>query len=563
MLATLSIRDFALIEKIDLDLQLGLTVITGETGAGKSILLDAFSLLLGRRARRDLIRDGRDKATVEALFFSPEKYLPTELMTELGLSESELILSREIRADGRSLARVNGRLVNLSVLEEISSYLIAIHGQNAQEEIYRADRQLAFLDAYGDQEQQELLAEWAEAVQKRRAIVSRIRELGLNPRERERELEILNYQISELEAADLSPGEDEKIQKQAKKISALQKINADLDLFSSLMSGEGERGLRASLAEALASLEYPARFSKRLSAIYEDLGLMAERFQEIDFELSDIRDQLAADAELAQRVHERLNLINELKRKYGDSLEEISCFLQESIERRDFLLATEAHFHEAESELRAQETLMDALSERLNAKRKETGERLAKDMTMALRELNMPEALFAVSYSPQAERKYSAAGSLAVTFLFNANPGEELKTLAQVASGGEASRLILAIKSLAAEQKDIPVLIFDEIDQGVGGLTAAKVGARLKVLAAQRQVLCVTHSAAIAARADTHILLEKDYDGERSQSHATFLNPDERLLELARLLSGTVAMDESLALASSLLAEAQNEHKKE
>ncbi|MDO5734503.1 MAG: DNA repair protein RecN [Eubacteriales bacterium] len=554
MLQTLSITDFALIERQQLDFKEGLTVISGETGAGKSILIDAFALLLGKRANREMIREGCDKAIVEALFYGPEKYIEPNLLTELGFeNDSELILSREIRTDGRSYARVNGRLVTLNLLSELSSKLIAIHGQNSQEEIYHPPAQLKLLDKFAGPEHQAALKAWEAGVMIRRELVSELKQLGLSPRERSRELELLEYQIAELTEAQLEAGEDENLERKHKKLSALSKINQDLDQFEALFSTAEDGGIRTNLQAALKALEYPARFSKKLSNLRSEVLLMSENAREIAYSLSDLRSQLAIDSESAAEISERLEEINELKRKYGDTLDDIFAFLEQAQTREAYLKNSEQRFAELQAELKKVEADLCTKAEVLSRERKRTAERFAEAMQASLVDLNLPKARFAVRISAAETKAFPLSGRDELEFLFSANEGESLKALAKVASGGEASRLILAIKSILADQAEIPVLIFDEIDQGIGGRTAAKVAQRLHSLSRERQVFCVTHSASIAAQADTHFLLEKSFSAGRTKTSSIELKAEARLNEVARLLSGAEAPAESLALAQRLL----------
>lgn len=552
MLNTLSIRGLALIEELELEFHQGLTVISGETGAGKSILIDAFGLLLGRRASRELVRDGCDRALVEALFFSPEKYLSKELMAKLGLEADELILSRELRADGRSIVRINGHLAKVSDLAEIASQLIAIHGQNSQEEIYEADAQMDFLDQYASEYGSAPLEEWQSLVQKRRSIVQELKQLGLNPRERERELELLDYQLQELSEANLQLEEDDKLERQAKKIAAINKINSNLDEFEHLLAGEGQ--LRDLLGVAISKLNYPARFLKKLEEIQTELALVSETFQEIDYSLSTIRSELEADVEEQERVIARLNLINDLKRKYGEDIEEILNYQEEITERFKFLKSSARNFELRQKELREVEAEMAEAAPRLLKWRTEKAKKLEREMAAALTDLNLPKSRFAVRFTDLPDKIYAWRGPSRAEFFFSANAGENLKLLSKVASGGEASRLILALKSLKADEKGLPILIFDEIDQGVGGQTAARVGDRLKIISKNRQVFCVTHSASIAAQADNHIFLDKCFDGERTKTSAKILNRYESEEEIARLLAGQTD-EESLALARRLMSD--------
>lgn len=556
MLSTLSIRDFALIESQQLDFQEGLTVISGETGAGKSILIDALGLLLGKRASREYLRQGRERALVEALFSAAVKELSPALVADLGLEGEDIILSRELRDDGRSFARINGRLVTLDVLAEVSGQLLAIHGQNSQEEIYEEKKQKDFLDRFGGKDHQQALVAWQHGVHQLKDLLKELKELGLTPRERARELELLNYQIDEIETAAIQPGEDEKLMQKSKQLSALEKIQENLAELERIFSGSSDSGIQAQLQRALVALEYPAKFSKKLSEMRDELLAMSESSRDFSYALETYQNKMQADENELSMVQERLDELNDLKRKYGDTLDDVLRFLDTSNERKAYLEASEKRFSELQQERLSIDKDLDAKAKVLTEERQKTAQKLEVAMTQSLRELNLPHAIFKVSFLPQAEvKRYPLDGRDNVSFSFSANKGEELKPLSKVASGGEASRLILALKSLIADQEAIGVLIFDEIDQGIGGKTASKIAERLQKLSLNRQVLCVSHSATVAAAAKWHFLIEKNFVNQRTITEVHLLDANERVGEVARLLAGDVGQAQSQDLARTLLTE--------
>ncbi len=556
MLSTLSIRDFALIESQQLDFDQGLTVISGETGAGKSILIDALGLLLGKRASREYLRQGRERALVEALFSAAVKELPPELVEDLGLEGEDIILSRELRDDGRSFARINGRLVTLDVLSEVSGHLIAIHGQNSQEEIYEEKKQRDFLDRFGGPSHQKALNDWRAGVKKLRDLLRELKELGLTPRERARELELLNYQIEEIENAAIQPGEDTKLMQKSKQLSALEKIRQNLLELEQIFSGSNDAGIQAQLQRALVALEYPAKFSKKLSEMRDELLAMSESSRDFSYALENYQNKMQADENELAMVQERLDELNDLKRKYGDTLDDVLAFLDKSLERQAYLEASEKRFDVLQEERLEIDRELDKKAEALTRERQKTAKKLEVAMTESLRELNLPHAIFKVTFLPQAEvKRYPMEGRDNVSFSFSANKGEDLKPLSKVASGGEASRLILALKSLIADQEAIGVLIFDEIDQGIGGKTAAKIAERLQRLSLNRQVLCVSHSATVAAAAKWHFLIEKNFVNQRTITEVHLLDAPDRVGEVARLLAGDVGQDQSQKLARTMLTE--------
>lgn len=558
MLQTLHIENIAVIRKGDIDLASGFSVFSGETGAGKSILIDSIGFLLGRRGGRELLRTGTDKATVSALF-TVEDERTRALLSELGVfpdENGELLLERHLVAEGRTTARLNGRPLSLSLLRTAGEILCSIHGQSETRVLTEKENQLAILDGYA--EDAALYAAYLEIYERLVTVEASIREISSEESARLREIEMLRYQIADIEALSLREGEEEKLEEKKRRLRSMERI--------SKQAGFAYRALRAGeKANVLYILE------RAITAV-ESLGDVIGEAESIATELVDCRARIedAAErirafsedgenaADLLDAVEGRLAAIEKLRRKYGGTVKEILAYLASAKERYSLLSEADARLDELE---RDRERLLAEAAVRaaaLTAARKAAGEELAARVCEVLGFLDMPRVRFAVSVLPRREGEgavYRRDGADAVEFLLATNPGEPLLPLSSIASGGELARIMLAIKSVIADRDGIGTVIYDEIDAGVSGKTARKLGIELMRSARGTQVLCVTHSAQIASLADSHYLIKKTEKDGRAETEVLRLDEEGRIKELSRILGGIEVTEAQRLAAAELYAE--------
>lgn len=554
MLATLRIKNLALIDELELDFTRGFNVLTGETGAGKSVLVGALSLVLGARATAELVREGARRATVEAVFAvsPPSPALETLLRdNDIDLEGGELLLSRTIGADGRSRAYAGGRLVPLGVLGDIGSELVDLHGQHEHQSLLRADRQRDCLDAFAGAEDE--AAAVANAVGRLRAIEAELAELEQDDRERARRVDFLRYAISEIDQAGLAPGEEDELRARRSLIANAERIYT--------LAGEAYRSLYDDddgaaidrVGRALLSTEELAKIDGQFQPLAEQLAGVRAGLEAVAAEVRGYTEAVDYDEDELNAINARLSAIAALKRKYGDSVEAILAYRDEAhhevdkFDRRDEQLARLA----AERDRLHGEAM--AAAEVLSRKRQSAAKKLDKHVTATLQQLGMKGARFETRIDRKA---LSANGIDDVAFQLGANVGERLKPMKLVASGGEISRTMLAIKSAFAKADRMPTLIFDEIDAGVGGTVAGMVAQKIAELANYHQVLCITHLPQLAAAAETHFHVAKATDRKRTTTRVLRVDAEQRVAEVARLLDGSVS-DVSLQHARALLTVAE------
>lgn len=539
LLLRVEIHDFALVEEVVIEPANGFTVLTGETGAGKSILIDAFEFLSGNRSDRNMVRTGCDEARVEALFQSEDN--------------EELLIFRSLNAFGRSYAKINGELVTIRDLREKMKDVLAIHGQNDQQAIFDDSLHRELVDAYAGAESAHLLADYRDQLQDLILIEDDISRLGQSPEQRADRQNFLSYQIEEIEAADLQPSEEEELLKRAKTLQALQSLAEQLNISLKALSSESDVSALNLISHARRALQEAARYSSKCKQLAKGLENIESDIDELVYELNRTSDKISYNPEQVAEVDSRLSLIQRLKDKYGKSVEEILNYLEKAREEFTFLKDSERIYEEklADKAL-VLKNLAVSSSELLQARQK-AAQSLIKKIVGELRSLNMKDVSFDVNISSVPSRGNPPRDPHRVSFMFSANPGEPLKPLVNIASGGEASRILLAIKTVLADVDNVSVLIFDEIDRGVAGETSQRIAEKLQSIGQYRQVLCVTHSAPIAAAANKHLLISKAVDGKRSRTNVQALKSDTRIAEIARLLSGKANEYESRSLALSLL----------
>ncbi len=557
MLTRLEIRDFALIEHAVIQPGSGLNIITGETGAGKSILIDALGSVAGNRIGKDMVRSGRDKAVVEAVFQVDPGQLPPGLAESLGLEGEEIYLSREISAAGKTTARLNGRLVPAGVLRDIGSLLLDIHGQFDNQSIFSTDMHLSLLDRYGGSEMAHELDSYTALYREYGDCVRQIMEIGGDPGERERRLDTLRFQLSEIENEHLRPGEDAELTRKRKTAANMAHILESLQNTHQILAGDEETTATALLSMAESALEPAASGMDEGKEILDSIREARFSVESAAVSLRHLLDTVEDDPAELDRIDKRLDVLFRLKRKYGGTLEAVighavlaAKELDDAEQSRERLAGLEKRRDDLHARLMERAQSLHRLRASLAAG-------LSEHICSELAALDMKNVRFQVSIaSIPGDGEPGRRGCDEVEFLISPNPGEPLRPLIRIASGGEASRIMLAIKTILADADRTPVLVFDEIDTGVSGRTAARVGERLSSIAARHQVFCVTHLAQIAAMADRHLLIRKQTDGITTTTRLQMLDEPERREEIARLLSGGTGRHEALMLAAHLREEA-------
>ena len=550
MLAELHIENFAIIERIDLQLESGLIIFTGETGAGKSILIDAVEMLLGGRAEVTMIRSGADQASIEGVFTIPENIrgamLPILQREELLDEPDQLTLAREIRANGRNLARVNGHIVSAALLREIGEHLIDVHGQSEHLSLLRVRQHLSLLDSYADVDS--LLSAYRKTYTRLLEVRRELAELRHAEREAARRIDTLTYQFKEIEAAHLRPGEEQDLTEERNRLANAEGL-ASLTQEALLALDEGNTetpsatDLVGQILHALTSL---ARLDQTQSPLKEQAEGVFENLTDLSRNLRSYLENIEFNPKRLDQVEERLALIHNLKRKYGDTIQNVLAYAENA--RRE--IETITHAAERIQELESEETeLLVELGKRgtaLSQQRRQQAERMAAAVERELEDLQMSQTQFKVDFQVHSDPHgvpveggqrlaFDSTGLEQVEFLIAPNPGEGLKPLAKIASGGETSRLMLALKNVLARDDQIPTLIFDEIDQGIGGRVGQVVGNKLWSLAHGHQVLCVTHLPQLAAFGNQHYHVEKNLEGGRTVTTVTRLTGDKRTTELAQM----------------------------
>jgi DNA repair protein RecN (Recombination protein N) len=548
-LLELAVTNLAVIESVRIALGRGFVVVTGETGAGKSLVVDALALALGSRGTSDLVRSGAPSLRVEAIFDEVPRDPEDPLDELVDLNEGTMIVSREVTFDGRSLARVNDRTVTVGALAAFGARLAEIHGQHEHQRLFAAERQRALLDRFGNHEQ--LLADLGEAWHAWRSVTAQAEELVTDRAELERRVELLRFQIHEIESAALQPGEDESLLVRLKAIQNLETVMRSVSDAVRILQRDG--GALDAIRAALAQLEAAAGNDERFAPLVErGHGIVAEA-TELGRDAAALGEQLQVDPATRASMEERLTLIYDLKRKYGGSLEGIAAFADHArgelaaLEGQD---ALRERLRQQEQETRG---AMDAAAARLHDARAQAADALAGRVNGELPALGLPGDAFGIDVTPM---EAGPNGADYVEFRFAPNPGEPPRPMARIASGGEASRLSLALKLVLTSADETPVLIFDEVDAGVGGRNAGALGERLKALSAFHQVLCVTHLPQVAAFADVHVHVGKRVEEGRTFTEARILTGEKRADELAAMLAGEGAGDEARATAEALLRSA-------
>lgn len=557
MLRILRIENIAVAREVELELGRGFSVLTGETGAGKSILIDGLTLVLGGRISKDMIRPGEKNASVTAIFSDVENILPE--LDGLGIhpdEEGEITVRRVFSEDGKSSTKINGKSASVSELRELSSLLVNINGQNDTHTALDQSTHIDLLDEYSELDRSAysgLYREYLDAVRN-------LKEIKESLRDRSMMTDILKYQIKEIDAAKLSdPEEEEKLEKLRIKLKDIEKISKYMGIVVRALS-QSEKGVTAAymLEKAQAALE-------QLGGVMENAQELAEKLESMRYEIIDIAEQ-ASDLidsdmqnpeEKLDHVEKRLSLISRLEKKYGADISEILSFREEAAKKLDALESGDLAVKEAEAALAKAYEAALAEAERLSGIRSENAKILSDQVGASLKYLDMPKARFEVKvsrdYSSDGKEILNPNGCDSVCFMFTANPGYPMKELSKVASGGELSRTVLAIKCALAGKQGVDTVIFDEIDTGVSGATSQKIGMKLRELSKHIQVICVTHSPQVASLADAHFFIHKSEKDGKAESFVRLLTDEERISEIARIIGGVTVTDKQIQAAREML----------
>lgn len=558
MLQSLYLENIALIEKLGIELFPGFNVLTGETGAGKSIIIDAVNFVLGERTSRDLIRNGAARAKVEAVFNLNEGDAAFAALDALGIEYdgNELILSRELSAAGRNACRVNGTLVPVASLKSVSDTLVDIHSQHEHQALLDAENHISYLDAYCH-------AESLPIIEKIDAIVSRRNELMLkrnsgfsSEREREREMDMLRYQIEEIASANLEAGEEERLNAEKTVLLNAERIRTALETAHMALSGAEEGSALSAIDTARRSMRDIAALNKDYEALGDKIEELYYAAEDISFVLRDTSENVESDMQRLEEIEQRLKLISDLKRKYGRTVEDVIDFGKDAGTKLNELENAEALAAELDAKLDKLKAEYNVAADELSKVRRAAGDRLKRDVLNELKDLGMAKAMFDVALSDASGGEPRKGGRETAEFMLSANPGEPLKPLEKVASGGELSRIMLCFKSIFADNDRVPTLIFDEIDTGISGRTAAVVGEKMLGIAKKHQVICVTHLAQIAALAEAHLMVRKYDDGKNTFVETRQLNEEEKVQRIAQMMDGESDSPSALTHARELIARA-------
>ena len=536
MLAHLHVKNLALIEEIEVEFGPGLNILTGETGAGKSILLGSMQLILGAKTSKNMIRENAPYALVE-LLFQIENGKVMETLKELDIypEDGQILLSRKIM-DGRSINKINGETSTVSQMKAAAACLLDIHGQHEHQSLLYQDRQLAILDAYGKENILPVKEKVSLAYKEYSKCKTELNSMNMDEEQRNRELAFLEFEIREIEKANLRSGEDEELEAQYRKMSNAKLIVDSLQLVHNLTGYDSKEGAGETVGEAIKEFSHAAQYDPDLTPLAETLTSVDGLLNDFNRELSAYLDDLTFDESEFYETERRLDLINGLKAKYGRTIEDVFSYRKIQEEKLEKLRKYEENLQELKDHLKELEEILEQNSDELSEIRKEYSKQLEQKIIQGLKDLNFLDVNFAIDF--QKKKNYTDNGNDDIQYLISTNPGESLKPLGQIVSGGELSRIMLALKAILADKDQIETLIFDEIDTGISGRTAQKVSEKMAVIGQHHQVLCITHLPQIAAMADSHFEIEKHLQGTETITQIHVLEETDSIRELARLLGG-------------------------
>ena len=550
MLLEISIKNFAIIEAISLNFEKGMTVLTGETGAGKSIIIDAMNMMLGARATTDVIRHGALKAEIEGLF-SIENSLPLqEIFDEQGIDlGDEIIIRREILQNGRSVSRVNGQMVNLSVLRAIGQHLVDIHGQHDQEELMRPQLHIQMLDEFGDTDFLELKQSYQTNFDAYRQMRKQLLEIKKNQEEHKARIEMLEFQMAEIESAALQPGEDLKLNQERDKLLNHKNIADTLTNAYTMLDNEEFSSL-ANVRSAMNDMESLEEYDAEYREISTSLSESYYALEDVTKRLEDIIEDLDFDGNRLMQIESRLDLIHSITRKYGGNVDDVLLYFAKITEEYNLLTGNNLSSEDMETELKQLEVSLVDLASKLASARHNLAQQLEIEIQQELKDLYMDKARFQVQFT---KGKFSREGNESVEFYISTNPGEDFKPLVKVASGGELSRLMLAIKSAFSRKEGKTSIVFDEVDTGVSGRVAQAIAQKIHKIGQHGQVLAISHLPQVIAIADYQFFIEKISNEHSTVSTVRLLTVEERVEEVAKMLAGENVTEAALSQARELL----------
>ncbi|ALC89999.1 DNA recombination protein RecN [Bacillus sp. FJAT-18017] len=553
MLTELSIKNFAIIEALSVSFEKGLTVLTGETGAGKSIIIDAIHLLVGGRGSSEFVRHGEEKAEIEGLFLLDDQNHPCiEKAEEFGIEieDSMVVIRRDIFLSGKSVCRVNGKLVTLSVLREIGGTLVDIHGQHEHQELMNDALHLPLLDQFGSNDIQPALDAYQSIYRQYEETLSKLRKLSENEQQMAHRLDLIQFQLEEINNAGLKENEDEELAEEKHRLGNFEKIYEAIQAAYTALKGDS-RALDWA-GEAMGSLEDAAALDTEYKEMAESVSNSYYALEDTASTLRNSLDTLEYDPQRLSEIEDRLTEINQLKRKYGRTIEEILAYQEKIKVEIDALQNKETHIGKLEKELSKLNGQLTNEAAKLTSLRKRWADRLTKLIHKELKDLYMAKTVFEIRFGRESQN-FTRSGVDKVGFFISTNPGEPLKPLSKVASGGELSRIMLALKSIFSKHQGVTSIIFDEVDTGVSGRVAQSIAEKISRVASGSQVLCISHLPQVAAMADTHLFISKVTKGGRTKTSVVPLNEQQKVEEIGRMISGVEITDLTKEHAKELL----------
>ncbi|TYR82465.1 DNA repair protein RecN [Priestia megaterium] len=565
MLAELSIKNFAIIDELSVSFEKGLTVLTGETGAGKSIIIDAIHLLVGGRGSSEFVRHGTNHAEIEGLFLIEEDKHPCyEKAKQVGVEVEDgmIVLRRDLTTNGKNICRINGKLVTLGILREVGQTLIDIHGQHEHQDLMNQDRHLMLLDQYGGAQVEEALMEYREVFNTYTTLRKQLEQLTENEQQMAHRLDLIQFQLDEIKAANLQPNEDEQLTEERLRISNFEKIYKALNDAYNALHGE-QRGLDW-VGLAMNHTEDISNLEQTYSEISETISSSFYQLEDASYRIRQQLDLLEYDPKRLDFIETRLNEINHLKRKYGQSVDEILQYAAKIEDEIDRIQNRDTHIGKIKHQLASVAEDLFIEAKNVSSVRKQLAEQLTESIHQELKELYMAKTVFNIHFAKTAanhhdaevngERvKFTKDGIDSIEFYISTNPGEPLKPLAKVASGGELSRIMLALKSIFSKHQGVTSIIFDEVDTGVSGRVAQSIGERIYTISVDSQVLCISHLPQVAAMADTHLFISKNIKDNRTTTSVLPLTQEEKVKEIGRMIAGAEITDLTKEHAKELL----------
>lgn len=550
MLLNLHVKNLALIKEVDVDFKNGLIVLTGETGAGKSLLLGSINLALGNKASKEMIRTGTEYSLVELTFLTNDKIAKKLKDLDIYMEDDNTVVVTRKISEGRSVAKINGETVNLSVLKQVMSLLVDIHGQHEHQSLLYTDNHLNILDKFAKEDVGELLKNINDEYKNYITLKKKLSEIDVDESQRTREIEFATYEINEIQAAGLKPGEDMELEDEFKKASNSKEIVSTLSEIYNNIGYENISSVGEVINRAIADINRISNLDENINEFSQILYDMDSMCRDLTSQMAEYNRQMEFDPSYVNELEERLNVINHLKIKYGQNIETILAYKEEKESYLDKLNNASNEIENIRNDINISENKLTILSKELSDKRKAAAKELEIKVEQALKELNFLTVNFKIDISKKAN--LSANGIDNVEFLISTNPGEPVKPLGKVASGGELSRIMLAIKSILASEDEIDTMIFDEIDTGISGVTAQMVANKLAKISKNHQVLCISHLAQIAAMADNHYLIEKNTENDSTTTNILHLDRESSIRELVRINGGIDVTEAAIMHATEM-----------